>query len=114
VVSLLNVTPIQELYEIVEGTDCAEIDGSILTVNQLGNITVPVKSYLWASNDGEDWRLLSIKDASNFPNNNHDAWIDAIYFDQIKANARYLKFEFDADTQVYIDELYVNPTIELY
>lgn len=38
--SLLNVTPIQELYEIVEGTDCAEIDGSILTVNQLGNITV--------------------------------------------------------------------------
>ena len=81
---------------------------------QLGNITVPVKSYLWASNDCEDWRLLSIKDGSNFPNNNHDAWIDAIYFDQIKANARYLKFEFDADTQVYIDELYVNPTIELY
>ena len=99
--------------EMKKETAVSEIMVRLLNY-QLGNITVPVKSYLWASNDGEDWRLLNIKDASNFPNNNHDAWIDAIYFDQIKANARYLKFEFDADTQVYIDELYVNPTIELY
>lgn len=79
---------------------------------QPGNVTPPTKSYMWASDNGKDWRLLGIKDAPNFPNTNHDAWIDAIYFNQITANARYLKFEFDTDTQVYIDELYINPKIE--
>lgn len=79
---------------------------------QPGNVTPPTKSYMWASDNGKDWRLLGIKDAPNFPNTNHDEWIDAIYFNQITANARYLKFEFDTDTQVYIDELYINPKIE--
>lgn len=99
-------------FDLKKETVITEIMVRLLNY-QLGNVSTPTKSYLWASGNGIDWKLVGIKDAPNFPNNKHDAWIDIIYFNQITTNARYLKFEFEADSQVYIDEFYINPKIEL-
>ncbi|RJU53282.1 hypothetical protein DW777_15870, partial [Bacteroides sp. AM30-16] len=55
--------------------------------------------------------LLSIKDTPSFQNAKHDAWIDGVLFEGIDVNTRYLKVAFEADTPVYMDELFVNPVI---
>lgn len=74
-------------------------------------IGMPLKVYLSTSEDGKTYQLNAIKDAPYFPNNKHDAWIDGVLFDQLNGNARYLKVEFDALQQVYMDELFVNPVM---
>ena len=61
--------------------------------------------------DGDSYRLLSIKDTPSFQNAKHDAWIDGVLFEGIDVNTRYLKVAFEADTPVYMDELFVNPVI---
>ena len=71
----------------------------------------PPKVYLYASLDGDSYRLLSIKDTPSFQNAKHDAWIDGVLFEGIDVNTRYLKVAFEADTPVYMDELFVNPVI---
>ena len=53
----------------------------------------------------------SIKDAPYFPNNKHDAWIDAVLIDNLKEKTRYVKVAFDALENVYMDEIFVNPSI---
>ena len=47
----------------------------------------------------------------SFQNAKHDAWIDGVLFEGIDVNTRYLKVAFEADTPVYMDELFVNPVI---
>lgn len=76
-----------------------------------GGIRLPSKVYLYASLDGDSYRLLSIKDTPSFQNAKHDAWIDGVLFEGIDVNTRYLKVAFEADTPVYMDELFVNPVI---
>lgn len=84
----------------------------IRTLNyQKGGITPPTKFALYASHDGKSYQLLSIKDAPSFPNRNHDAWIDAVLFDQLQSDARYLKIAFHVTTATCIDEIYLNPEI---
>ena len=78
----------------------------------LENIGMPLKVYLFASEDGSSYELLSIKDAPYFPNNKHDAWIEGLLFDEIDNSARYLKVAFDVPEQMYIDELFINPEIK--
>jgi len=68
------------------------------------------KVYLSFSDDGKHWSLASILNAENFPNNRHDAWIDAVLFDDLKLDARYLKINFNTPSKCYIDEIYINPT----
>lgn len=77
-----------------------------------GGIKLPSKVCLYVSRDGSSYRVVSIKDAPFFPNGNHDAWIDGILFEDLDINARYLKVAFEADAQVYIDELFVNSIIQ--
>lgn len=79
----------------------------------LGGITLPTKVYLWTSDDMEKWQLAAIKDAPYWPNSNHDAWIDAILFDNLHVNARYLKLVFETEGELCMDELYINPNIEI-
>lgn len=79
-----------------------------------GNIMMPVKSFLWASDNGTEWTLVGIKDAPYFPNANHDAWIDVVYFGNLALEARYLKLEFDAEAMLYMDEIFVNPKIPVF
>ena len=74
-------------------------------------IGMPMKTYLYTSIDGKEYNLSSIKDAPYFPNNKHDAWIDGVLFEGIDVNTRYLKVAFEADTPVYMDELFVNLVI---
>lgn len=74
------------------------------------DIVAPMKTYLYVSEDGESYRLISIKDSSYFPNGKHDAWIDAILFDGLKLKARYVKVAFETSHQTLIDELFINPT----
>ena len=75
-------------------------------------INTPLKVYVYTSEDGKTYSLASIKDAPYFPNNKHDAWIDGILFEKLNENARYIKVAFDAPQKVYMDELFINPTIE--
>jgi hypothetical protein len=78
----------------------------------LGNIGMPLKVYLYLSDQGDSYRLAAVKDAPYFPNTNHDAWIDGIFINQINKNARYLKIVFNAPQPVYMDEIYINPSYE--
>ena len=75
-------------------------------------ISTPLKVYVYTSEDGKTYSLASIKDAPYFPNNKHDAWIDGILFEKLNENARYIKVAFDAPQKVYMDELFINPTIK--
>ena len=75
-----------------------------------GNVVAPMKTYLYLSNDGTNYRLAGIKDAPYFPNNKHDAWIDAVLFKDLKEKARYVKVTFDTPQQTFVDELFINPT----
>lgn len=98
--------------DLQKKTDIHEVMLRMLNYNP-GNIGLPIKVYLYASEDNDSYRLLSIKDAPFFPNNRHDAWIDGILFEDINAtNIRSLKVAFSAEMPVYIDELFVNPSIE--
>lgn len=83
----------------------------MLNYNQ-ERIGMPMKVYLFTSIDGEKYSLASIKDAPYFPNSKHDAWIESILFDQLNENVRYVKVAFEALQQVYIDELFVNPSVK--
>ncbi len=74
-------------------------------------VVMPEKVYLSTSADGTAYKLLSVKDAPSFPNNNHDAWINTILFDKLDGDARYVKIEFDTSSYVYMDEVYVNPSM---
>ncbi len=75
-------------------------------------IGTPLKVYVYTSTDGNTYSLASIKDAPYFPNNNHDAWIDGILFDELNEKTRYVKVAFDAPQKVYMDELFINPSIK--
>ncbi len=77
----------------------------------LESINSPLKTYLFVSDDGISYELISIKDAPFFSNNNHDAWIDALLFSQLSEKARFIKIAFYALDQVYMDELFINPEI---
>ena len=74
-------------------------------------IGAPLKVYVYTSQDGQTYNLASIKDAPYFPNNKHDAWIDAVLIDNLKEKTRYVKVAFDALENVYMDEIFVNPSI---
>lgn len=76
------------------------------------NIVPPAKVYVYASSDGKDYRLLSIKDAPVFPNNRHDAWVDAILFEGLRSQARYVKIAFNAWETVGLDEIFINPVVQ--
>lgn len=69
------------------------------------------KAYVYFSNDGKTWNLKSIQNTGNFPNTKHDAWIDAAFFKQLKAKARYMKISFSSPSRTFIDEIYVNPVL---
>ena len=77
-----------------------------------GNIELPLKVSLYVSQDGGSYRLLSIKNTPSFLNSKHDAWIDGVLFEDINVNARYLKVAFEAETPIYMDELFVNPVAD--
>lgn len=78
----------------------------------LEEIGMPLKTYLFASESGASYKLVSIKDAPYFPNNNHDSWIEGLLFVGINENVRYIKVAFNAPRKVYIDELFINPVIK--
>lgn len=76
---------------------------------QSHGITLPDKVYLSVSQDGEKYRLLSIADAPYFPNARHDAWIDGMRWGELGCKARYLKISFVAESDVCLDEVFINP-----
>ena len=75
----------------------------------LKGIGMPVKIYLFTSNDGIKYSLSSIQDGPTFPNDNHDAWIDGILFNNVNKETRYIKVAFNCLQPAYIDEIFVNP-----
>lgn len=79
-------------------------------------IIPPSKVYLRAAEkDGEEhYRLVGIADTPVFPNTGHDAFIDHVLFDALEAcngDLKNLKIEFTCETEVYIDEIIINPEI---
>lgn len=75
----------------------------------LHGIDLPDKVYLYISDDARTWSLAAIEDARSGGNNRHDPWCDAVLFSDMERNARYLKLAFNADSMVYMDEIFVNP-----
>lgn len=99
------------VVELPEGTDVHEVMLRALNYRP-GNIVLPEKVYLYASEDGKSYRLLAVKDAPFFPNLRHDAFVEGILFENLDARGmRSLKVAFRADAPVYIDELFVNPEV---
>lgn len=76
-----------------------------------GGIEPLTKTYIYYSADGRTYRLASIRNTPYCPNNLHDAWVDGIYFDNLDIDARYLKIAFSGVSDVFIDEVFVNPCI---
>lgn len=98
------------ILDLKEQTHVEEIFIRLLNYN-IESIRMPSKVYLYISDDGKTYRLISIKDAPYFPNNRHDAWIDGILFSPVLEKVRYVKIAFYASDQVFIDELFINPRI---
>ncbi|MBO5249576.1 MAG: hypothetical protein J6B15_02385 [Muribaculaceae bacterium] len=72
-------------------------------------IEFPYKVYLYTSNDGKSYTLIATKDVPDFPNDQHDSWIDCISF---KCNGnKYYRVAFEADNKVAIDEIFINMQI---
>ena len=76
-------------------------------------ITPPSKVFLWAADASEDtrYRLAGIAETPVFPNTGHDAFIDYVVFEGLNLSEKYLKLEFTSETEVYIDEIIINPEI---
>lgn len=76
-------------------------------------IIPPSKVFLWAAEAGneDNFRLAGIADTPVFPNTGHDAFIDYVFFEGLNLKEKYLKIEFTSDTEVYIDEIIINPEI---
>ena len=98
------------IIDLKQKSRISEVFFRVLNYN-LESINNPLKVYLFVSDDGIFYRLISIKDVPYFPNNNHDAWIDPILFGQFSEKARYIKIAFYTADQVYMDELFINPEI---
>lgn len=76
-------------------------------------IIAPLKVYLYVSDDGVSYRLKRVADVAPYLNNRHDAWVDGLLFDRLdESNIRMFKIAFVAEGNVYMDELFVNPTLE--
>ena len=76
-------------------------------------ILPPRKICLYASTNGVDYDLLSVKDVVRFANSKHDSWIEGVWFGNMDSSVRFLKIAFYADEKVYIDEWYVNPEYKI-
>lgn len=74
-------------------------------------IGMPSKLYIYQSDNGKEYRLASIKDASRFPNDQYDAWIEGVLIEKL-GTCRYVKIAFEAIGSVYMDEIFINPRIE--
>ncbi len=75
------------------------------------NIGLPTKIHLSTSQDGNTYHLLSTKELTLFPNNNHDAWIEGAFWEKLNIKKRFLKITFNASSHVYIDEIFINPSV---
>ena len=95
-----------------------EFEVNTLMVRMLNSskdgVLPPSKVYLWAE-DGVDtgnYRLAGISDVPVWPDTRHDAFIDFAIFDNLDIkDTKYLKIEFTSETDVYIDEIIINPEI---
>lgn len=98
------------VIDLQKNTSLRKVLVRTLNYNQ-EKIGAPLKVYVYTSQDGQTYNLTSIKDAPYFPNDKHDAWIDAVLIDNLKEKTRYVKVAFDAVENVYMDEIFVNPSI---
>lgn len=98
------------LVELKQFIDLREIFVRMLSDNA-EHILPPIKIYLYASKDGLEYDLISIKDIIRFANSKHDSWIEGLCIDNICGKYKYLKLVFHGDRCVYIDELYLNPVL---
>ena len=75
------------------------------------NIQAPLKTYIYLSDDGKHFKLISIRDTPLWPNDKHDAWVDGTYFCDLDTKARFMKVAFSAPSELMIDEIFINPSI---
>ena len=83
------------MIDLQKNTSLQKVLVRTLNYNQ-EKIGAPLKVYVYTSQDGQTYNLASIKDTPYFPNNKHDAWIDAVLIDNLKEKTRYVKVAFDA------------------
>lgn len=69
------------------------------------------KVYVFSSDDGTSYALEAIQDMPLFPNNKWDGWTDGIWLKNVKAKKRFLKVAFSSPGQIYMDEIFINPSI---
>jgi hypothetical protein len=71
-------------------------------------IVPPSKIFLFASEDGQKWSLVQVKDSPVFPNTLHDAYVDHVLFDVHDMKAPYMKIAFTAEEKAYLDKVILN------
>lgn len=79
--------------------------------SSLDKIVLPTKVYFYTSNDGNSYQLESVIDTPYFPNTKDDCWIDGINIKVKNKHAHFVKLAFDEESEFYIDEIFVNPSI---
>lgn len=75
------------------------------------NIGLPETVSLSVSDDGKQYHLISMKTVEHWTNAKHDAWIEGVLFDKLNLKSRYVKVAFESSYQVYLDEIFFNPTV---
>lgn len=71
-------------------------------------IVPPSKIFLFASEDGQKWSLVQVKDSPVFPNTLHDAYVDHVLFDVHDMKAPYMKIAFTVEEKAYLDKVILN------
>lgn len=106
------------IIDLIQPTQISEVMVRMLNSAKDG-ISLPVKMYLSASVDGQSWNLMQIKEASGFPNTNHDAFAECVLFDDFRllkvgeneVKPAALKLTFMCEDKVMIDEIFINPVM---
>ena len=77
-------------------------------------IIPPSKVFLWAEEetDSDNYRLVGIADTQISPNTGHDSFIDFAIFNNLDIKkTKCVKIEFFSESEVYLDEIIINPEI---
>ena len=72
-------------------------------------VRAPDRLNLYVSKDGDKYELAQIKECPVFPNTRHDAFIDAVLFDSLPTDTRYVKIAFNSEFKSVFDRVILNP-----
>ncbi len=92
-----------EIFVPVEDGTAGTVIVRMLNSHKDG-IIPPSKLALFAKEQKDDWRLVEIKNAPNYQNTKHDAFIDFVIFSGLNLKTTELKIAFTAENKTAFDQ----------